>query len=502
MSARSRSPNWALASGRGFLGWPDWMRLLDRYLLRELCLPLAVCLAGFTVFWVAFDLFSGLDRFQQAQLTVADVVEFYWIGLPELLTTTLPVGLLLALLYALTHHARHHELTAMRAAGQSLWRILLPYLGVGFVASGLLYWLTERVAPDARERQDLLLQRRISTTAEAERAWRGPLNFNNDPAVRSWSIGQFHLLTGDLRQPRLRMMLSPGARREVAIQAARWTDGAWRWSGVRETLWRHGDDSSPAVRETLATPVPPLPPPDQLMTWSGGSFAVSNGVWRTNLVWRAGTGELEWRIASLNPALGEVTGLVAAEPLGVGAQRQFLADGARWEGGWVFTNGQEFIFRNGRDREPLWLPDVRELPELDETPEMLRSELRLAAMNRNRALRKPELSAREVLEYKRLHPNLRREVVAWLDTQLHARLAAPWTCLVVVLIAFPFATPSGRRNVFYGVAGSIGLAFAFFVVQRIGFVLGQNGALPAWLGAWLPNMVFAALGLGLTARVR
>ena len=35
---------------------------------------------------------------------------------PELLLTVLPVGLLLALLYALTNHARHHELTAMRAA--------------------------------------------------------------------------------------------------------------------------------------------------------------------------------------------------------------------------------------------------------------------------------------------------------------------------------------------------------------------------------------------------
>jgi lipopolysaccharide export LptBFGC system permease protein LptF len=55
---------------------------------------------------------------------------------------------------------------------------------------------------------------------------------------------------------------------------------------------------------------------------------------------------------------------------------------------------------------------------------------------------------------------------------------------------------------FFGVAGSIGLAFIFFVVQRVGFAMGQNGIVPAWLGAWLPNLVFSLTGLMLTARVR
>jgi lipopolysaccharide export LptBFGC system permease protein LptF len=35
------------------------MRLLDRYLLRELLIPLGYCFGGFLVFWLAFDLFSS-----------------------------------------------------------------------------------------------------------------------------------------------------------------------------------------------------------------------------------------------------------------------------------------------------------------------------------------------------------------------------------------------------------------------------------------------------------
>ena len=34
------------------------MRLLDRYLFRELLTPLAYCLGGFLIFWMSYDLFS------------------------------------------------------------------------------------------------------------------------------------------------------------------------------------------------------------------------------------------------------------------------------------------------------------------------------------------------------------------------------------------------------------------------------------------------------------
>ena len=83
----------------------------------------------------------------------------------------------------------------------------------------------------------------------------------------------------------------------------------------------------------------------------------------------------------------------------------------------------------------------------------------------------------------------------WLFTKFYGRLAAPWTCLVVVLIAIPFGAASGRRNLFVGVAGSIFICFAYFVIQQVSLALGTGGYLPAWLAAWLPNMIFGAIGL-------
>jgi len=60
-------------------------------------------------------------------------------------------------------------------------------------------------------------------------------------------------------------------------------------------------------------------------------------------------------------------------------------------------------------------------------------------------------------------------------------LAAPWTCLVVVLIALPFGAASGRRNVFVGVASSILICFIYFVLQQLGLALGRGAMCrPGW----------------------
>ena len=123
------------------------MRLLDRYLLRELIVPLGYCLGGFLIFWISFDLFSEMDDFLARRLTFRDVVEYYLVMVPEFMVTVTPVALLLALLYALTNHARHHELTAIRAAGIGMWRISLPYIGVGILLSGALFALNELWVP-------------------------------------------------------------------------------------------------------------------------------------------------------------------------------------------------------------------------------------------------------------------------------------------------------------------------------------------------------------------
>ena len=107
------------------------MRLLDRFLLRDLVIPSGVLPCR------VFDVLGFVRsvqrtrRFQADHLLAGDIVEVYWVRLPDSLVIVLPVGFLLALLYTLANHSRHHEITAMRSAGISLWRICVPYFVVG-----------------------------------------------------------------------------------------------------------------------------------------------------------------------------------------------------------------------------------------------------------------------------------------------------------------------------------------------------------------------------------
>lgn len=112
------------------------------------------------------------------------------------------------------------------------------------------------------------------------------------------------------------------------------------------------------------------------------------------------------------------------------------------------------------------------------------------------------MSIREILDYMRLHAQIDPRKRAMLLTQLQGRIAAPFTCVAVVLIALPFGARAGRHNVFVGVAGSIFICFGYFILQRISFGLGVGNYLSPALAAWLPNIVCGGLGLVLLLRQR
>lgn len=504
------------------------MRLLDRYLLRELLVPLGACLGGFFIFWTAFNLLGDLNEFQQHHLTAWDIVAHVWAGVPEQLNTVLPVGLLLALLYTLTQLSKHHEITAMRAAGSSLWRLMLPYLAVGGISSAGLYVLNEHIAPDGKERQEKILQSRDHPDEVLRQQWRERLNFQS--TRRSWSIGAFNLTTAELRNPRVRQWLPSDAPWEFTAARLRWTNNAWRPTNGVETLGRSLTDGNPLRRQADRSTFPALPVrPEDILRWPGNPLLVpqtnlvaftnalglrtnlmivTNLVWRTNLVVPAfsNLAGAVWHAAAFDPYTQELHGVRVQVPLAPGSTRLTYADGGHWNSGtWIFEKVTDVLYRSEKDSDPLTTTEPLAslaLPELEESPEMLRSEIRINQLNQKKALKGPSVSVAEIRNYRRLHPRVPGALAAWLDTQLQARLAAPWTCLVVVLIAIPFGVTTGRRNVFYGVAGSLALAFGFFVLQRVGFALGQSGHMNATLAAWLPNAFFATLGVALTARIR
>jgi len=373
------------------------MRLLDRYLFRELLTPLAYCLGGFLIFWNSYDLFTELQEMQERKLHLLDVLEYSAAMTPEFLVTVLPVGLLLALLYTLTSHARHNEITAMRAAGVSLWRLCVPYFIVGLVMSVVLFGLNEWCVPRSEDWANRILTRHVQKPGddEMQNQFHG---FANARAHRVWHFDEYRVRTAEMIRPIVDWSLPNGSGRTLHADRAMHTNGVWTFFNVKEF-----EQSKTAA--------------------------------------------------------------------------QFM---------------------------PLLQTNLLAMPVFDETPAEIQSEIKIGGHGSLRNVRKADIPLKDIFGYLRLHPSLPRADSRWLFTKFYGRLAAPWTCLVVVLIAIPFGAASGRRNLFVGVAGSIFICFSYFVIQSVSLALGSapNGHLPAWLAAWLPNIFFGVTGLVLMARVR
>ena len=77
------------------------MKLIDKYLLRSLAVPLAYCLLGFALIYVIYDLFDNLPDFIDAKTPFPDVFRFYLLLLPSVLIIIAPISMLLSVLYSL-----------------------------------------------------------------------------------------------------------------------------------------------------------------------------------------------------------------------------------------------------------------------------------------------------------------------------------------------------------------------------------------------------------------
>jgi lipopolysaccharide export system permease protein len=372
------------------------MRLLDRYLLRELLVPFGYCLSGFFIFWVTFDLFSDLSKFQSNKLKGLEVAQYYVVRTPELLMIVLPVALLLALLYALTNLSRHHELTAIRAAGVSIWRMAAPYFTLGFCLSVFLFVMNEFWVPEsAQMAEEILTQHLVGQTNSPAKDWEKSLGFTNTRENRKWFMVAYHIPSHSMYRPHVEWTLATGTRYAISAEWAHYQDGHWVFTNAQQQIF-------PAVK---------------------GAF----------------------------PALTE-TNLLAME-------------------------------------------------EFTETPEEIKSEIKVGKINNLKEVKKAQLSIQEILNYKSLHAEDSAKN-SMLDTKLHGRLAAPWTCLVVVILALPFGAATGRRNVYVGVASSILICFSYFVLTQLGLALGSGGYIPPILAAWFPLVLFAATGIYLTFKLR
>ncbi|MBM3280597.1 MAG: LPS export ABC transporter permease LptG [Candidatus Handelsmanbacteria bacterium] len=353
------------------------MRLLDYYLLRLHLWCLGAAVLALLLISVVVDLIEHIDTFIDYQATGGQILRYYLYHAPYWIGLTLPIAALLGTLFALTSLARANELTAMKAAGISLYRLLLPLFAFSLCFGGLAFFFTDMVVPAA--------------TFRYRQVWDELRGINRGDGSRR------QVLLQDV-EGQLIFARSYDAQRQQAGQVS--------WEQER-----------------------------------GG-----------RVVRRLDAGRLEWR--------GDH---------------------------WVLVGGREYLLGESPARTRPFAEE--HLPSLTLRPEDFAQQHK----------RTEEMDFGELRAYiARARAN--GEDATRQQVDLHLKIAFPFTCFVIVLLGAPLAA-GARRG---GLAGSFGkgilICFAFYSAVKAGQALGWNQLLSPGLAAWLPNLLFGGLGLGLLWR--
>jgi len=133
------------------------VRILSRYILRQHIPPLLYALAALTCAMLVNQIAKQFGNFVGKGLPWSVIFEVFALSIPFIVAMTLPMAVLVAVLYTFSHLAADNEVTAMKASGISVGRMLVPVLG-GATAIGLIAFLwNDQILPRSNHELRTLL---------------------------------------------------------------------------------------------------------------------------------------------------------------------------------------------------------------------------------------------------------------------------------------------------------------------------------------------------------
>lgn len=123
------------------------MRIVDRYILRELFVPFVLGLAIFTSILLIVRILKLVELVVNRGVPLLQILKLFSYILPAFLEVTVPMALLLGILVAFGRLSADSEIVALRATGVSLYRLTLPVGVFALVVSVLTFGLSAYARP-------------------------------------------------------------------------------------------------------------------------------------------------------------------------------------------------------------------------------------------------------------------------------------------------------------------------------------------------------------------
>lgn len=127
------------------------MNLIHNYIYREVLLLTSAIVGVLTFLLVAVTLFRTLGSLMYTDLPMLLAAKLMFLGVPLILTLTIPAGLLAAVMIVFGRMSSDRELVALKAAGIGLAPIVAPVIVLAMALSLVDYWLVAYVVPQCQK---------------------------------------------------------------------------------------------------------------------------------------------------------------------------------------------------------------------------------------------------------------------------------------------------------------------------------------------------------------
>lgn len=132
-------------------------KILDRYIIKTFFGPFLFIFSVLFFIFIVNIIWIQLGQFMGKGLTTLQIMKLlFYLGV-SVVSMVLPLTVLLASIMSFGELGERYELAAMKAAGISLTRVMLPLLGVTAVLAVMLYFFSNNIIPDFQRKAKNML---------------------------------------------------------------------------------------------------------------------------------------------------------------------------------------------------------------------------------------------------------------------------------------------------------------------------------------------------------
>ncbi|MFH0985804.1 MAG: LptF/LptG family permease [Candidatus Omnitrophota bacterium] len=252
------------------------MKVLDRYLVRELIFPIIFCSLTLIFLILVADLFDNLDELLKNKTPLMIILRYYLSLIPISFTQTIAWAVWLGTIFLLVQFGLHNELMAMKAAGLKILTIVRPMIFLGLLLGIITFLIADRVVPKTSRTANELLEIYI----EKKKGFKDRKVFKN---VTYYSGGNtlyyFRKFSPKAKavEDAIIIWLNPATHhtaQKIFAQKGFWTGDQWSFEGITEYQTDVQGDilGKPLIIPKKSYPEITITPRDLINTTSDSSF--------------------------------------------------------------------------------------------------------------------------------------------------------------------------------------------------------------------------------------